>query len=213
VGVFFAALLSMSGPAPAGKGTFVTFDPPNSHLTEPAAINAFGDVAGTSEDNTDKPLGFARFGVDGSFAVIEFDGQSQSLVRGINDDQVITGDWSDSNSNHHCFVGVPLHKFRSCDPKDAQQAFGEAVNNQTHNGTAVVAGDYSDGQERQHAFIWEKGAATEFDVPDSTCTGAPMSINDDGTTRRHVDKRAGTRHAGSPWVCAQAIRSSWCGFL
>jgi uncharacterized membrane protein len=192
-----AGLVSAIGwSAPvAAKHKFITFDPPGSANTQPLSMNNFGDVVGRFQDSKGKTFGFIRNSVDGFVDVVEFNNQQESTVNDINDDQALVGAFTDDKANLRCFVRKTNHKFVFCVPPGASTSEGIAMNNQLHNGAGVVTGFWTDANEQEHAFVWDGGVATEFDVPGSRSTGAPMDINDSGTvTGTWSDAGDGTAH-------------------
>lgn len=84
---------------PAGAATFTTFVVNGATETFPAAIDATSDIAGTWYDSGFVTHGFLRT-AGGTITSFDPTGSTGTNVRGMNDNQVVVGSFSDSNGTH-----------------------------------------------------------------------------------------------------------------
>ena len=160
----------------AQRGTFTTFDVPNSLGFQVYGINDRGQVVGFFFGSDGKAHGFVR-DRDGSFTT--FDGPNGEEVEAIRDQQ------SRPDLGHHRRSRLRARRGRYLHPlRSPGSLYTEAFKINDHG---EIAGDFIDGIGFFHGYIRDAcGNFTTFDVPDYFSTGA-YGINNRGDVVGEAD--------------------------
>jgi hypothetical protein len=162
--------------------TFVTFDPPGSIQTRPAAINDTDEIVGSYLKNDGSEHGFIL--VRGVFTTVDFPGSLATNLTGINNSQDIVGIIETPNVHSFLFrsgvftqVDVPI--------PNTEGTFAFGINN---NGQ-ITGIFYDIGGARAHGFVLNGLAVESFDFPGALNTNV-TGINDAGEIVGAADGKA-----------------------
>jgi hypothetical protein len=152
-----------------------TFDPPGSVATFPAAMNAAGQITGSSSDVNFNGGGFIRR-TDGSFVIFAVPGSSSTTPVAINAAGAVAGYYFDSSFTSHLFLRDTTGAITTFDVPGFAFALPTAVDS-----TGAVAGWAFDDAFHFHGFLRAtSGAITSVDVPGATDT-FPAAVNAAGS--------------------------------
>jgi probable HAF family extracellular repeat protein len=159
VTLFWLALSSMLF---AADFRFVKIDVPNAAATQPAGINARGDIVGIYFDAGGVSHGFLlRQRV---FSTIDFPHASSTSARAVNARGDVVGWFTDAGGNTHGFLLLNGH-FKRIDYPGASATLGRGINN-----AGDITGDYFDSVGNEIGFILKDGEFHTVRVPDSCST-------------------------------------------
>jgi hypothetical protein len=157
------------------EGKFTSFDVPGSTETEPASINAAGEITGTFFEGSSLH-GFVR-SPQGKFTSFDVPSSSTSGATtpiAINQKATITGGYGDLNGTYGLFVR---------DPHGEVTTFSVGLSSYASsiNSSGAITGSYSNHLPPvYHGFVRSpQGTIAVFDVPGTSGTGS-SAINDLG---------------------------------
>ena len=190
----FAALASTGAlaqsPATISIELVNTFDYPGATQTQPQKIIDKHDVVGSFVDASGATRGFAMF-ANGNFSnplVDPSDAANFTEGRGINNQRVVCGDYSDASGNLHGFF-FWRGFYQNFDVFGATFTAILGINNaRDFCGTVVPTGGI------QEAFLSINGAITEFTVTDATATLAYQLNATNQSCGYYVDADGVTTH-------------------
>jgi hypothetical protein len=176
--------------APAGRGSFVTVDPPGSTSTAPSAITPDGTIAGYYSDTGGVQHGFLRT-PGGSFTTVDPPGSTLTYINSVAPSGEIVGVYCDTAycasqggfAQNHGFVLASNGTFTRFDAPGGGQihpliyTLGPPP---SINPVGAIAGTYLDASGNEHGFLRAKnGAWTTIDVPGAGFTTG-LAINPSG---------------------------------
>jgi hypothetical protein len=176
----------------SAAGTITKFRAPNlsptvvTNVTQPSAINAAGDIAGTYLDSTNTFHVFVRT-VAGRFSSYDISGSTNMVVTSINSKGEVAGHFYDG-ANNHGFLIVRTPKTTKITQLDYPGATGTGPSFMNDSGTIV--GYYYVGTGPLQGFVFSSKTYTNVDIAGAT-TIVPMSINDNGTITGYFVDGAG----------------------
>jgi hypothetical protein len=149
-----------------------------------ASVNGTGYIAGSWGDSDSSPEhGYLR-APDGKFQ--SFDAPNEAYgtgVTGLNDENVITGSYADTNYTSHGYVRAADGTFAEFDAPDAGSGEEEGTYPAAIDSAGKIAGSYVDTAKVDHGFIrTAAGAIAEFDAPGAcgNCGTRVLAINNRG---------------------------------
>ena len=161
------------------SGSFTVFDAPGggtgagqgTEVSIVDGLNPIGTTVGSTIDGSNVGHGFVR-DADGSFACT-FDtpdaghGSGQGTYPGgINQANIVEGDYSDSSGVYHAFVGPACGTLTEYDVVGAGTSPGQGTQNGNINALGEVVGLYVDSSNVNHGYVREpNGMITRFDAP------------------------------------------------
>jgi hypothetical protein len=175
-GLAITALAATPASAAGGKSiTFRTYDVPGHQGPFIEGINNEGDLSGQVID-TGSSRGFVTR--NGVATVFDYPGTTGVTVwASISDNDIVTGQYVDSNSVLHSFTRSSRGVFTAIDDPSAGTASGQGTAASSINDVGVVSGSYTDSGFVSHGFLEGNGAFTTIDVPGAgTAAGQGTSI-------------------------------------
>ncbi|HEV3036305.1 MAG TPA: hypothetical protein VHA33_00705 [Candidatus Angelobacter sp.] len=168
-----------SALAQNAQGTFITFQVPESTLTDALSINTAGAIAGYYVDANGMFHGFMR-DAQGTISSFDPSGSAGTFPTSINDSGVIMGYHFDTNGLPHGFVRDPQGTINSFDPPRSTYTVPHSI-----NGAGVIVGEYFEPNDangvHHHGFVRDpQGTFTMFDFPGGTETIGGQGINATG---------------------------------
>jgi hypothetical protein len=145
-------------------GTITSFNPdPSSQQVAVGRIIFTGAIAGSWFPTVNIGIpghGYLRSADGSSYTTFDVAGATATYANGMNDNSVITGSYTDSNSNRHCFIRDATGSITTFEVSGAVSANCRSIND---NGD--VTGYYTDASNQTHGFVRNAGGTvTTFDV-------------------------------------------------
>lgn len=189
-------------------GSFVQVIPSGSatsSVCEGDCLNNGGTAAGNYSGPGGITRGFIRSAA-GSITTVAKPGSVATTLNGINNDNIVVGDYVDSRNLTWSFIlGANKKRIAFQDPKSGQSS-GAGTAALAINDAGDVTGIYADAGGAIHGFWRSKtGQFSEFD-PKGSVETIPFDINANGTVTGYWYDAQGRSH-GLIWTPARAVRT------
>ncbi len=111
-----------------------------------------------------------------------------TAVYGINDSEVMSGNYTDSSGYGHCFTlsVSPLKLTTITDPK------GTSTSCYSINSSGTIAGGYALAAGFSNGFVYQNGVFTDIVVPTATAGTVAFGVNDNGAVVGYFADNVGT---------------------
>jgi hypothetical protein len=168
---------ALHGYLRARDGAFITFDPPGSVLSNPAAINVEGAVTGSYFD----AISFTNHGFlrtpYGTYVSFDAPGSASYTVPvGIAPEGAIVGNYEDASGAWHGFLRASDGALTSFDPPGSTYTQPNGI-----NAAGAITGFYLDTSGAYHGFLRAvDGAITSFDAPGVNYGTFATAVNVEG---------------------------------
>ena len=186
--------------------TFTTYDVGGPYSTDAYAINSAGDITGDYSSDSAVGGGFLTVGgVQTTFTGPP--GFTGLLSQGINESDVVVGQYADSAGNTHGFSRNPnTGAITTIDGPGAILTTASGIND-----AGIIVGNYQDSSGTNHGYIDRGGAITTFDVPGAQGTALAASTMSAGWSGSTLTAPAISMGSSRRRPCPAPVPSTFYG--